>query len=112
MPKGKRPAPPKLWARIVHNEWQIYLPSGETLEPVREIGAVEAETLSRSLPAYWISFLSPVRDLTSDFASIKQEMKKVVWTGGDLTDAVMLKNSVRLFESSSGLRAVVFEFHH
>ena len=112
MPKRKPPAPPKLWARAVGRQWQIYLPTGETLESVEELDVAMAARMGRTLPTYWISFLSPVRDLTGDQPAIAAELHNVVWTGGDLTEATVYKNSVHLFASPSGTRAVVFEFHH
>jgi hypothetical protein len=74
VPKRKPPQEKQVWARIIGRGWQIYLPSGEVLQPVSEIDPNEARRLAQRMPLYWVSYLSPIRKLTGDAAETEREL--------------------------------------
>jgi hypothetical protein len=107
MPKRKPPPAPKLWARMIAGrDWEIYPTDGKTLREIETLTVSAARELSDSVPVYWISFLSPVREITGDSRAIEAELKLVNPT------VYYDTNTVSLFGSSSGSRAVVFEYQH
>lgn len=107
MPKRKPPPEKRVWARIVNREWRVNLPSGEILTPVRLLSKAEAQTLSMTLPVYYLGFVLPVRDLTSDRALIAAELAH---TGDDVTGPEW--NELHLFRGDRGTEAVIIEHHH
>jgi hypothetical protein len=66
----------------------------------------EARNLSRTFPVFWISFGSPVRELTGSAAEVAEEFEIV-----DRSELVEW-NSLWLLSSSEGSRAVVFNHRH
>jgi len=91
---------------MIGREWQINLPSGEVLRPVSEIDPTESRRLAQRIPVYWLSYLSPVRDLTGDASEIEQELTRTDNSQGLET------NSSWLFRGNEGTEVLVLEHHH
>jgi hypothetical protein len=106
MSKRKLPPAPKLWARLVGGrDWEIYLPKGETLRPIRALDKVDGARLARTNPVFLIAYIAPVRDLTGASRAIEDALADV--------DAEGLEhNTLHLYGSREGTQAVVFEHHH
>jgi hypothetical protein len=106
MAKRKLPPAPKLWARMVGGrDWEIYLPNGETMRQIDDLDVAQATGLARTMSVYRLSYLSPVRDLTGDAQGIAEAFGEVGATSFEF-------NTIHLFESREGSRAVVFHHHH
>jgi hypothetical protein len=91
---------------MIGADWQVNLPSGEVLKPVSVLEPSDARQLAQRLPVYWLSYLSPVRELTGDASEIEWQLK--------LTDnsRKLESNSSWLLRGSNGTEAVVLEHHH
>ena len=107
MPKRKLPPEKRTWARLVHQEWQLNLVSGEVLVPVRELSASEARQLSRTLPVFYFGFGMPVRDLTGDSGAIEAELNL---TRNDVRGPEW--NYLALYRGPRGTEAVVIDHQH
>jgi len=107
MPKRTPPPAPKLWARVLPDRgWVITLPNGTVLTRVRTLGFDEAQALAEGGLVVHVSFGNPAADLSGDHAAIRAALDRV-------TDHFEVDSyGIDLFESSSGLRAVVFEHRH
>ena len=106
MAKRKAPPAPKVWSHLVNGrEWEIYLTNGQTLRPVEEIDLALAHKLALSLSVFHISYGTPLRDLTGDASAIRVAFSEVGAKGYE-------HNTVHLFGSREGTRAVVFDHHH
>jgi hypothetical protein len=107
MPKRKPPPENRAWARIVNHEWRVNLVSGEVLSPVREISAVEARRLAKSLPVFYLGYLIPTRELSGDEPAIEAELNH----DRDQTSGFE-HNSFALHRGDRGTEAVIIEHHH
>lgn len=108
MPKRRLPPPPKLWARQLRTgEWEIYLPTGETLREVDDVEIDEARELARTLRMIHIGYLQPAVEITGDTAAIANE-----FAPPDPRHADHLFNSFSVFASAEGIRALVSYHNH
>jgi len=106
MPKRK-PAPERrVWARHLNGEWQVNLVDGEVLKPVRDVTLEEARVLATHLRVFWVSYPSPVRELTDDADALAEELALVT------NDMRLESNSSVLFRGSGGTEALVLHHHH
>jgi hypothetical protein len=58
------------------------------------------------MSVYWLSYLSPVRDLTADATEIDRELARTD-NSGELES-----NSSWLFRGTKGSEALILEHHH
>jgi hypothetical protein len=106
MAKRKLPPAPNVWARMVDGrDWEIYLPSGETLHPIRTLDKTDVPSLARRIPVFLIAYLSPVKDLSRDTIGIDDALAGVDAKGPEY-------NTLHLFGSREGTEVVVFDHHH
>ena len=86
-------------------DWEVILTHGEILRLFDDLDVDRARQLASSMPVFLIGYLMPVVDLSDDSVALEKAIAEVDLEGPEY-------NTVHLFGSREGTRAVVFDHHH
>ncbi len=106
MPKRRGAPRFPAWVRDTGPDLRLHLADGTILMKARDVTEAEARDLAERLPAYRISYGSPVRELGRGSDALRDEL--------DLTEdcARYEGNTAALFRAPDGREVLVLEHHH